>query len=692
MGSPYEIYNNTIGVKGNFLFTTNNNKKADVNSLCIVSYDTLNYKLKTNQIIKLRPQGPGSPMLVKYDSLPYQWQKLLIQSFGEPSKQITKSLFEKFFQRDTQAWEFYIAYKKANGIGLDDNLIERYTLNASVLNTISKLNKAMCDQRKSLRGSTGNIMVHGIKQPSVWEVVVAEANRYRSIQAHTLPDHGDNIRKLLNRYKKEGYSALVSGKIDNSNARIVKIYVIKLLNNLFAGQSHKPSYADVTRLYDSFINGYTEVINNDTGELYSPKDFPKLSKATINNYLSQWENKIGNENIRSNNRQRLIGKFRPYHSFDKPKYAGSIISVDDRQPPFYYAPGKRMWFYMGIDLASEAWTCWVHGESKEGIILDFYRQMVRNYAEWGYNLPAELEGEISLNSSYTGTFLKEGSMFQYTHLEANNARGKMVERFFGKLRYQSEKEKDGWIARPHAKSEANQADELKPVIIPVKTIIQQSLKDIEEWNNQPHSSIEGKTRWEVFTERQNPNTHPTNYRSILPHLGYATKTSCRAGIIQLNNQEFLLGEDGKVSSGKRLIQLMTEVEGCNIIIYWIDDNEGKVLKAHIYTGSQYICEAVAKPKYQKARIEQTPEDFAAREIMSSYVATIDLFMKDRKSDVEEVIVIKNTLPTITNNLFKINGLKRVVEKENETEFLPEPDDELEVIVEDSFKSRLKDRF
>ena len=123
------------------------------------------------------------------------------------------------------------------------------------------------------------------------------------------------------------------------------------------------------------------------------------------------------------NRQVLIGDTIPYHSLlHLPAYY-----IDDRQPPFEYAKGKRMWFYNGIDLGSEAFTTWVYGKTKEGIIMEFYRQMVRNYEEWGFKLPYELECESSLNSSFADTFLREGYMFEAVRIEANNARGKCIE-------------------------------------------------------------------------------------------------------------------------------------------------------------------------------------------------------------------------------------------------------------------------
>ncbi|MDB5284057.1 MAG: hypothetical protein JWO06_3132, partial [Bacteroidota bacterium] len=84
-----------------------------------------------------------------------------------------------------------------------------------------------------------------------------------------------------------------------------------------------------------------------------------------------------------------MGKYIPYGSMERPAYAGSIISVDDRQPPFKWGEGagNRMWFYMAQDLGSTAFTTWVYCDTKEVIIFLFYRQMFRNYAAWGLSLP-----------------------------------------------------------------------------------------------------------------------------------------------------------------------------------------------------------------------------------------------------------------------------------------------------------------
>jgi len=686
--SIYEYHNGVLGAQARYLFEGNKIVSAHPNSLRMVSYFSFNRMLRGHKIIPLRSQGPGQPLLVRHDSLPAQWQNLAVKAFGEPRKQVRKSWFERLYERDMQAFDFFSTYRFPKGNqALSDEKVEEYTLNASILNTMQR----MSTNRREYRNYLGNKEIRDL-----WSIVCVEAMDFGFGRGHSLPSNHDRLRRLMSRYKKEKYLSLISGRHQNNNARVVTPEIEMFLNALFADIQHKPHKEEVARRYEGFLSGYVEVINNETGEMYGPCDFPQLSVSTIMNYLRKWRNAIATEGIRSGDRQKLMAKFRPYHSMES-GLAGGLISVDDRQPAFEYEKGRRPWFYMGIDLGSEALTCWVHGKTKEGIILDFYRQMVRNYAEWGLNLPAELEGELHLNASYRDTFLQEGNMFQYVRIEANNARGKRIESYFRQLRYELEKKREGWIARPFAKDESNQAGPGEVPMIPYNEIIAGCLRDIETWNNTEHSKIKGKTRWEVFCETQHPNIRPTNYRAFLPHLGYITQSSCNAGIIKLQNSEFLLGDNGVIAVGAPLIHLMDKVEGRKVTLYWLDGNDGKVLKAYVYVGDTFICEAIEKPIYHRARIEQTPQDLANRELMSKYVATIDGFSRRQREAIEPLTLIDNR-PTTLNNGFKIRGLERYEASNAIPELLPPVGDYdepeyLELIeVERPFKSDLRNRF
>jgi hypothetical protein len=601
---------------------------------------------------------------------------------------------ERFYKVDAEAVRFFQDYKMEDGTYLPEDIQERYITNASVINAVFALKAAREFERISKKGSLTGI----------WDSLCSDCVSFNRVLLqkydveHDLPENKLRFKEKCLKYKENSYLTLVKRNLKNTNALKVTDDVISLLNNLFAGRPTKPTYTEVAAEYDSFLDGYTEVINNSTGELYDPKSFGKLSKATVYNWLSKWENLIGSHAKRSGDRQVYMGKYKTPHSLKQPEYASSIISVDDRQPPFEYAKGKRMWFYNAIDLGSECFTTFVYGQTKEGIIMDFYRQLVRNYAEWGFNLPAEIEAESSLNSSFKNTFLREGNMFENVRIEANNARGKRIEQYYKPLRYQYEKKDECWLARPFALSESNQAgaEPKQEKIIPYDELVERRLKDLENWNNTAHSKYPNMSRWDYFISKQNPNLKPTNYKGILPHLGYHTTTSCNVGVIKLQRKEFLIGDNGNIIFSDDLINVMTIIEGKTLDVYWLDANDGSVLKAFAYLNDTYICELIPKPVYSRAQIEQTPEDMEQREQMSKYVASIEAFGKRSRNSIDKVTVITNKPFTLNRN-FKIPGL-RSDENPNPTEdrqveVLKPVFDEYESIPETTNpRPALKDRF
>ena len=657
------------------------------------SYDALQKQVKRNAkneygIKKIRNGGGGHPALYSFDSLPGSIQDAL----GDPRK--CDHILERYYKVDGEAVAFFSTFRfEEDNTTLEPEYQERYIINASVLKALISLRADRLRERKT-KGGTVRGVVNTLCEDAISFQKTLKAKF--GVQ-HTLPPGHKAFKLVFNAFEgsKLNYRSLISGKHKNANSRKVFDTTLALLESMFAGADEKPTATKVHRQYESFLSGYLEVINNETGEVYDPKGFKKLSPTTVTNYLAGWSSKIGTFAARSGDRQKLMGQFKPHHSFDRPALAGSIISIDDRQPPFKALDGKRLWFYNGIDLGSEAFTCWVYGDTKEGIITEFYRQLVRNYAEWGVNLPAELEAELSLNSSFTDTFLREGAMFQYTKILPNNARGKRIERYFRDLRYNYEKDKKGWLARPFALSEANQSG--RPIesvpMLPKDDIIESCLKDIENWNNTPHSVHTHMTRWEVFVEMQNPELRPTNYATILPHIGNHTRTSVNTGIIRLQRQEFLLGLNGSLATGETLISLMKQVEGEQVDVYWLDSNDREVLKALVYCGTQLVCEAVAKPTYNRARIERTDEDLVSMEQMNKYVSTIEAFQRSQKRSIDRITILDNT-PALKKTFVMrgINQAKRVDEWQEPDTLAEMPiGEEFDVPVQ-SFTQSLRDRF
>lgn len=654
------------------------------------------FKNKPYGIKRVQTGGNGRQLLISYDSLPYEIQACI------PDPRKINHILEKFYSEDGEARNFYSSYRFEDLSFLKTEHQEQYTVNASVLKAIILLRQARTIERLnkggSVRGRKAQPERTELKPVSVtlWADALSfnEALQAKFSYQHTLPASEKHFKRVLNAFETQGYEALISKKHRNQNRRKVTTDIYQLLESLFAGTKLKPTLIDVYRKYEAFLNGDIELITSD-GEVLQQGDYKKLSERTVATYLNKWQSKIATHAKRSANRQEYMGQFTPYHSMHKGKYASSIISVDDRQPPFKTPEGKRVWFYMAKDLASDVFTCWVHGESKEGIIIEFYRQMVRNYASWGLPLPLEIEAEMSLNSSHTETFLKPGVMFEHVRIEANRARSKRIERDNKELRYNYEKGEDGWIARPHAKLGSNQAGPVDPKPRYYNEIVEMALRNITKWNNQPHVKHKNMSRWAVFMQTQNPNLKPINYAGILPHLGHKVTTTVRLGIIKFNYCEHLIAIDGAIALGQKLITLMERLEGQEVTVYWLDTDDGLVLKAMVFIDSQLICEALPKPVYYRAKSEQTDEDHAARTIMSAYVSTIEAFGKRRKSNIEPVVILDNRQPEF--NDFAMPGQKRWKPSNKEVELLPPMprSEEAEIIeilsTERRFKKPLKDR-
>jgi len=610
------------------------------------------YKDKSQGIKRLTRGCNGSLLRIDFDSLKPHIQEAL----GDPRK--VNHPLENYFQFDPGAVRYYSKFKR-DGSYLSTDEQDRYIINASVLQAVIKLESARTQERIKMKGS-----LRGISDSLVYDVDSFQNSlKVLHKKTHTLPT-GKRFKSLLKEFKEQSYYVIIKDPTGAGKQGARKVFdkELMILNALFKNQLHKPTPTEVARNYEAFINGYAEIFNEDTGEMFDPKDFKALSQATIINYINKWENKIATHQARSGDRQQYMNKYKPHHQMDLPFFASSIISIDDRNPPFWYEKGKRAWFYIGCDVASRCFTTVVYGKSKEGLILDFYRQMVRNYTEWNLPLPHELECESSLNSSFKETILRPGAMFQEVKIEANNARGKYIERMFGSMRYEVEKEEFGWIGRPHAKSEANQSGPGKNEIIPYNELINARMLNIETWNNSPHPEDKTVSRWDYFLNNQNPNLQPTNWNSILPYIGFKTESTCKLGYVTLQGRKRAIAEDGQILTGDALIHKMRAIEGKQVDIYWLDGNDGEVIKSLVYQGGRLICEIMEMPRYNRASIERTEADKLALELQSSYVATVESFAKSQRRSIENINIIDNT-PVIVNSNFKFSNMKRYEARE-----------------------------
>ena len=185
---------------------------------------------------------------------------------------------------DMNARQYYDKFRKPNGQPLESDTIFEYTNCASILNALKERKLEIEHNRKG----------YGLKRISksdMWskllELYTAKAIDYRCRQF-------GNVRyfeKLFKRYLKDGYSALISGKIGNDNTRKVSRSMENLLLSLYR-RTDKPFIEQVYNDYVAFTNGEKEIFDRETGEVFNPEDFcdyegnpTEISVATVWNYL-----------------------------------------------------------------------------------------------------------------------------------------------------------------------------------------------------------------------------------------------------------------------------------------------------------------------------------------------------------------------------------------------------------------------
>ena len=244
----------------------------------------------------------------------------------------------------------------------------------------------------------------------------------------------------------------------------------------------------------------------------------------------------------------------------------------------------------------------------------------------------------------------------------------------GKLRYEVEKGSAGWLARPTAKSEANQLSGTKKEVIPYDILVNERLLELEKWNNSPHPEHKELSRWDYFEQNQHPELKPTNWEAILPVIGYKTTTSCNGGYARLQGQKRAIADEGMILTGEALVQKMRVIEGKEFDVYWLDGNDGSVLKAIVYLNNKMICELMEMPRYNRAKIERTDKDSEALKLQSAYVASVTAFEKRQRNRIDKIQIIDNSPKTVNSN-FKIPNLKRYEAREEPVEVFADETEE-----------------
>lgn len=181
----------------------------------ILTWDNLRQLVTRGKVATVRRGGgEGVPALYDYYSIPAKHRTRFEHLYGTPEQILERQRGEddKHLKLDMAARKFYEEYQyeqRGEWRRLDEDKVEEYTLNASILAVLSEsVVTAQIARRKAQHGNTLG---------QIWVGVMESLERLRDKYGHTLPKNQARLREKMNALKKEGYGALVSGKLGNSN-------------------------------------------------------------------------------------------------------------------------------------------------------------------------------------------------------------------------------------------------------------------------------------------------------------------------------------------------------------------------------------------------------------------------------------------------------------------------------------------
>lgn len=197
-----EYYKNRICVTVEDLTRSNDGEP-------VMTLEAYRHYCKKNYLRKMRQGGGlGCYALIEFESLPPKYRARFVDKYGNPAEALKEKPITEELVIDGDARDFYRARILPDGEHMTTEQIDEYTVNASVLNVLKKL----IDDRRSTRRA------HGGKASDFWDSILATSENFREYPGHTLPAGKSQLQAKINAYKKQGYAALISGKLGNANS------------------------------------------------------------------------------------------------------------------------------------------------------------------------------------------------------------------------------------------------------------------------------------------------------------------------------------------------------------------------------------------------------------------------------------------------------------------------------------------
>lgn len=209
----------------------------------IMSEAILKYHKRKNTIEQMRRGGKGTPALFAVDSLPLKYKVEVYRRYPHLKEECRSKPFVESIEADGAAWSFYENYVFADGKHLNREKVQLYANNAAILNAFRMLLERADSQR--IRQSHKRM-----KRTEFWCRAAQALPLIAGVYPHSLPENPRRLQEKFNRYQKEGYEVLITGKFGIRNAaKINDDHKESLLLGLIADARNLDN-AQIARFYN----------------------------------------------------------------------------------------------------------------------------------------------------------------------------------------------------------------------------------------------------------------------------------------------------------------------------------------------------------------------------------------------------------------------------------------------------------
>ncbi len=462
----------------------------------VIKAATLRQNMKRGNIVSVhRGGGEGGQALYAWSTIPQKYKDRYVERYGDPEQRMKEAMRQERVKLDGAAREWYRRYryeKNGDEVPLAEELIEEYTINASVLGELQR----MLAKRNSICQSLNSGMA------GAWEVICQSSEAMRGEYHHTLPQNETRLKAKLKAFKADGYRSLVSGKVGNRNT--IKITQEFGLLLIALKRSRVPVYTDA----QIFEEGNRRAVENGWKPLKSLSGMRRwLYSAAIE---PLWYDAVHGEEA-----ARL--KFGRKQKTKLPTRRDSLWYGDGTRLNLYYRDDagkvRTTLVYEVVDAMSEVMLgYWISDSEDYEAQYHAFRMAIQTSGHKPYEIVHDNQGGHKKLNKVQANSKGKGFLDKICHIHRAtmpyNGSSKTIEAIFGRFQQQVLHRYDNFTgqnitakktgSRPNLESmEANK--ENLPTLGELKAVYAEARKT---WNSMPHP-VYGKSRLEVYESSVN---------------------------------------------------------------------------------------------------------------------------------------------------------------------------------------------